>query len=77
LIALYLNKAIENKEDVIPWTCLIYLIGHCMYGGRVTDDCDRITLMCYLEEYMGDFLFDKNREFFFAKTREYNYSLPS
>ena len=47
-----------------------------MYGGRVTDDYDRRILVCYLEEYMGDFLFDKNREFFFAKTEEYLYGLP-
>lgn len=32
-----------------------------MYGGRVVDDMDRIILKCYLQEYMGDFLFDKNR----------------
>lgn len=25
---------------------------------------------------MGDFLFDKNREFFFAKTPDYNYIQP-
>lgn len=44
-----------------------------MYGGRVTDDYDRTCLVTYLEEYMGDFLFDKNREFFFAQTKEYDY----
>ena len=36
-----------------------------MYGGRVTDDYDRRCLNTYLEEYMGDFLFDKNRPFYF------------
>lgn len=44
-----------------------------MYGGRVTDDWDRRILMTYLEEYMGDFLFDKNREFFFSKPK---YRMP-
>lgn len=47
-----------------------------MYGGRVTDDYDRRVLVTYLDEYMGDFLFDKNREFFFAKTEEFHYGLP-
>jgi len=47
-----------------------------MYGGRVTDDWDRRVMMTYLEEYMGDFLFDKNREFFFAKTPDFNYIQP-
>lgn len=47
-----------------------------MYGGRVTDDWDRRVMMTYLEEYMGDFLFDKNREFIFAKTPELDYTQP-
>lgn len=44
-----------------------------MYGGRVTDDFDRIVLVTYLDEYMGNFLFDKNRPFYFAKVEGYNY----
>jgi dynein heavy chain len=44
-----------------------------MYGGRVTDSFDRICLVTYLDEYMGDFLFDKNRPFFFAKTKKFGY----
>lgn len=58
---MYLTKAHENKDEAIPWNSLKYLIGEAMYGGRVTDDWDRRVLMTYLEEYMGDFLFDKNR----------------
>ena len=58
---MYLTKAYENKDEAIPWSSLKYLIGEAMYGGRVTDDWDRRILMTYLEEYMGDFLFDKNR----------------
>jgi len=66
LLNLYLTKAYINKEEAIPWNSLKYLIGEAMYGGRVTDDFDRRVLVCYLDEYMGDFLFEKNREFFFA-----------
>ena len=58
---MYLTKAHENKDEAIPWNSLKYLIGEAMYGGRVTDDWDRRVLITYLEEYMGDFLFDKNR----------------
>lgn len=76
LLQLYLNKSLENKEDSVPWNQLKYLIGEAMYGGRVTDDYDRRTLMTYLDEYMGDFLFDKNHEFVFAKTSDYKYTLP-
>ena len=76
LLKLYLNKSLENNDDSIPWESLRYLIGEAMYGGRVTDDYDRRVLITYLEEYMGDFLFDKNNEFLFAKTDDYSYNLP-
>ena len=77
LLNLYLSKSLENKEDSIPWDSLKYLIGEAMYGGRVTDEFDRRTLMTYLDEYMGDFLFDKNHEFFFSQTNSFIYKLPS
>lgn len=73
---MYLKKTYDNKDDAIPWASLRYLIGEAMYGGRVTDNWDRRVLNTYLEEYMGDFLFDKNREFFFASTEDFNYGLP-
>jgi dynein heavy chain len=60
LLSMYLNKEIGG-EETIPWASLKYLIGEAMYGGRVTDGYDRRVLITYLEEYMGDFLFDKNR----------------
>jgi len=66
LLGLYLQKALDNKDESIPWNSLKYLIGEAMYGGRVTDDYDRRVLVCYLDEYLGDFLLDKNRPFFFA-----------
>mmetsp|Transcript_20740 Transcript_20740/g.31961 ORF Transcript_20740/g.31961 Transcript_20740/m.31961 type:complete len:144 (-) Transcript_20740:762-1193(-) len=39
-----------------------------MYGGRVTDDHDRRVLMTYLEEYLGNFIFDTNQKFYFSRT---------
>lgn len=39
-----------------------------MYGGRVTDDNDRRVLTTYLEEYLGNFIFDTNQKFFFSRT---------
>ena len=46
-----------------------------MYGGRVTDDWDRRVLMTYLDEYMGEFIFDKNQKFFFQRS-DYDYVIP-
>lgn len=77
LLQLYLKKSTENGDDTIPWDSLKYLIGEAMYGGRVTDEFDRRTLMTYLDEYLGDFLFDKNNEFFFADSNNFKYKLPA
>lgn len=60
LIKLYLDKAEANNDEELPWDTLRYLIGEAMYGGRVTDAFDRRVMMTYLNEYMGDFIFDKN-----------------
>jgi dynein heavy chain, axonemal len=75
LLSLYLTKAVENGDDVIPWGSLKYLIGDAMYGGRVSDGFDRRVLTTYLEEYMGDFLFDEGTRFFFSRSG-FDYDLP-
>ncbi|CDJ35101.1 uncharacterized protein EMH_0023860 [Eimeria mitis] len=60
----------------IPWETLRYLIGEAMYGGRVTDDYDRRVLATYLEEYLGEFVFDSYRQFSFSKA-PISYALPA
>ena len=74
LLSMYLGKI--GPDDPIPWASLKYLIGEAMYGGRVTDDYDRRVMMTYLAEYMGDFIFDVNQKFFFAKSDNFNYEIP-
>ena len=76
LLSMYLSKAQQGVDEVIPWSSLRYLIGECMYGGRVTDSYDRRILATYLEEYAGDFLFDSSQPFFFARTQSFDYALP-
>ena len=77
LLSMYLSKAQQGGVDeLIPWSSLRYLIGECMYGGRVTDSYDRRILATYLEEYAGDFLFDSSQPFFFARTQCFDYQLP-
>ncbi|CAK0868225.1 unnamed protein product [Prorocentrum cordatum] len=74
LLNLYLQKSFDKKEAV-PWETLRYLIGEAMYGGRVTDNYDRRVLTTYLEEYMGDFLFDENVKFYFSRSG-FDYACP-
>eukprot|EP00003_Mantamonas_plastica_P006673 TRINITY_DN1548_c0_g5_i2.p1 TRINITY_DN1548_c0_g5~~TRINITY_DN1548_c0_g5_i2.p1 ORF type:complete len:3052 (-),score=1213.08 TRINITY_DN1548_c0_g5_i2:66-8516(-) len=76
LMNTYLTKAWVNKDSAIPWGSLRYLIGEAMYGGRVTDDLDRRILMCYLNEYMGDFLFDTFQPFAFYADESFEYRIP-
>jgi dynein heavy chain len=75
LLSLYLTKSFEDGDEFLPWGSLKYLIGDAMYGGRVSDDMDRRILKTYLEEYMGDFLFDDCTKFNFS-TVGFNYILP-
>ena len=75
LLNMYLKKAFDNKDENLPWASLKYLIGEAMYGGRVTDDYDRRVLVTYLDEYMGEFLFDANQPYYFSRIG-YDYEIP-
>ncbi|KAI8825885.1 dynein heavy chain and region D6 of dynein motor-domain-containing protein [Fimicolochytrium jonesii] len=77
ILQTYLNKTATAKEaGKIPWTTLRYLVGETIYGGRVTDDYDRRVLMTYLDEYLGDFLFDTFQPFFFYANSQVQYKVP-
>lgn len=64
------------KSDTMPWDSLKYLIGEVMYGGRVIDDFDRRIVQTYLNEYMGDFLFDEFQPFHFYQDDDVDYVIP-
>lgn len=76
LIGMYLQKSVETNDEEIPWDTLRYLIGEAMYGGRVTDNYDRRVLNTYLTEYLGDFIFDSNQKFYFARAQSGDYTIP-
>ena len=75
LVSLYLTKSYEDNDEFLPWGSLKYLIGDAMYGGRVSDNMDRRVLVTYLDEYMGDFLFDDCQKFFFSRVG-FDYTTP-
>ncbi|XP_037820573.1 dynein heavy chain 10, axonemal isoform X1 [Lucilia sericata] len=74
ILQTYLNRI---KDGNVPWNSLKYLIGEVMYGGRVIDDFDRRITRTYMNEYMGDFLFDSFQPFHFYKDDNTDYCLPS
>ncbi|CAG5127439.1 unnamed protein product, partial [Candidula unifasciata] len=47
-----------------------------MYGGRAIDDFDRRILRTYMEEYMGDFIFDSFQPFHFYHDETVDYFIP-
>ena len=55
-------KMFLDDQDDVPWDALIYVTGHINYGGRVTDDWDRICLLTTLKIfYSTDILEDSYR----------------
>lgn len=47
-----------------------------MYGGRAIDNFDRRVLNTYMDEYMGDFIFDTFQPFHFFHNEEVDYYIP-
>jgi dynein heavy chain, axonemal len=43
----------HNQHEHIPWKAIRYVIGEINYGGRVTDDNDRILLVEMLEIFVN------------------------
>lgn len=66
-----------SLESEISWGSIRYLIDEVMYGGRVLDEFDRRILRTYVNEYFGEFLFDKCRHFHFFANKKIVYTIPS
>ncbi|KAM6964967.1 dynein axonemal heavy chain 10 [Aplochiton taeniatus] len=73
----YLTKAHEQGDAKMPWGSLKYLVGEVMYGGRCIDSFDRRILTTYMDEYLGDFIFDAFQPFHFFHNREVDYKIPA
>merc|ERR1719171_1260999 len=46
-----LQMFLDEYPDTVELKALVYLTGECNYGGRVTDDKDRMLLMTLLRTY--------------------------
>ncbi|MBZ3878788.1 Dynein heavy chain 10, axonemal [Sciurus carolinensis] len=76
ILSTYLTKAFQQGDPRIPWGSLKYLIGEVMYGGRAIDSFDRRILTTYMDEYLGDFIFDTFQPFHFFRNKEVDYKIP-
>ncbi|CAD5121743.1 DgyrCDS10220 [Dimorphilus gyrociliatus] len=76
ILSIYLNKLLKHPRLEIPWNSLKFLIGQITYGGRVTDSYDRRIIATYMDEYMGDFIFEKIQSFYFYKDSSICYKIP-
>lgn len=45
---------ITQNYSQLPFTAITYLTGECNYGGWVTDDFDRWTLLTLLKDFYND-----------------------
>ena len=64
---MYLTKSFNEQNTCnVPWDSLRYLI----------DSFDRRTLNTYLNEYLGDFLFDSFQPFYFSRSSGFDYKIP-
>ena len=52
-LRMFLNEASPDQPLDVPLKALVYLVGECNYGGRVTDGHDRRTLMTILTDEDG------------------------
>merc|ERR1712176_847446 len=43
-------KMFIDEQDEMPFKAILYMTGECNYGGRVTDDKDRILIMTLLRD---------------------------
>ena len=53
-----------EEFDEVPFTALNYLTGDCNYGGRVTDDRDRIALAAILKDFYTEKTYTTNNYYF-------------
>lgn len=42
-----------NLAEKVPWDAILYMVGNINYGGRVTDDFDRVCLFRILQKFVS------------------------
>ncbi len=63
-----------EEFDEVPFVALQYLTGDCNYGGRVTDDRDRIALSAILKDFYNEKTYLQD-EYYFAGESQKRYRI--
>jgi dynein heavy chain, axonemal len=58
-----LKMFLDLPGEDIPWDAMLYVTGHINYGGRVTDNLDRICLLSILKKYYTSEIFQDDYYF--------------
>jgi dynein heavy chain len=53
-----LKMFLSIEDDSMPWDAMLYMTGHINYGGRVSDDWDRVCLLSILKKYYNQQIVD-------------------
>ena len=65
-----LRSFLTDTED-IPWDAMRYMMGHINYGGRVTDDQDRVLVLSLLEKFFSSNTLKPSEEYQFSESGIY------
>jgi len=62
-ISLHQLRYFLDTHSYVPYQALVYLTGECNYGGRVTDDHDRRTLLAILSDFYTEEILEDGYKF--------------
>lgn len=66
-----LEEFMKNAQDPeeLPWEAMKFMFGHINYGGRVTDDWDRVLLLNLLQRFFS--IDDLEENYTFTESGKY------
>jgi len=60
----HMQQMESKKNAALSWYTVKYMISEVQYGGRITDDLDRVTMLTYANKFFNAGVLDPNFKFF-------------